>query len=89
MVQVEGVCSKKLDLSSLVAIWASTQPGSAEPTCCADLGKIKQTKFELCFQSELLNHMFSVGLGDDKAWFTITYLVIKKLSSFPSFLRLS
>lgn len=42
MVQkVEGVCSKKLELSSLVAIWASTQPGSAEFMCCVDVGKIK------------------------------------------------
>lgn len=70
--EMEGVCSIKLDLSSLVAIWASTQSGSAEPTCYADLRKIRQTKFELYFPSELLNHMFSVGLGDDKAWFTIT-----------------
>lgn len=76
--EVEGVCSKELDLSSLEAIWASTQPGSAEPTCYADLGKIKQIKFELSFQSELLNRMFSVGLGDDKAWFTITYMVMNK-----------
>lgn len=38
--EVEGVCSEKLGLSSLLAIWASTQPGSAELTCYARLGKI-------------------------------------------------
>lgn len=39
--EVEGVCSKKLDPSSLLAIWAPTQPSSAELTCDANLRKIK------------------------------------------------
>lgn len=39
--EVEGVCSKELDPSSLLAIWALTQPSSAELTCYANLGKIK------------------------------------------------
>lgn len=37
----EGVCSKKRVLSFLVAVWAFTQPGSADLTCYAGLGKVK------------------------------------------------